>query len=722
MIELARGLSFVHYTYEGGPLRFTVPFPYLLQEHVRVLVGGLASPRYVLATWVNATTIEIPSQAPSLSAPYSVMIRRVTPVAQAFIEFQGGAMLPDSQLNAALRQLLYAHQELREFPVPSPGSPGGGTNPGGGSDNIDIQTLVNLVTQSPAFQALQQRIPDMDANAELIMEELLRSNTFFDRHRDHADKITSATTRLTVTESATSQLAEQYTELFARVQTNESDAAAQYTQLNQALATETSARVSALTDLHAQITTETGTTVAQAVSAVTAEVTAVDARVTSVEGVVASQGDQIAAANTALSANASNTEANTTWRQLFSSSFGGSGLTGTQAAAAVKTQIDTKVTATEAQSIANTSVTAFANGTFAALQQSYTAYVNSNDNRWAGTWTLRINGGDPANPVIAGIALSANPEGSDFVVQADRFAIVSPSALATKKFPFVVGTVGGVSTVGVTGQLLVDGSVTATKLQVGSLSAITANAGTLNGGTFRTHTLDANGNVTDALEFRAEMSNVGTWPLWIGAGVKNENNAVFWIDKTGAASFKGKVTAPNIVGVFQAASIINWTGATTISTYDNALSGHVSIPGFTEITQFTLPAPVLVGESHTPVVNVSVEYSSLPPGVIVAVDEMRTSIWVEIGRWESPLTYGLVRVFNSGIDTETFDLHMMHSASSQAVVICVGQATSSVRTFRVRAMFRSNVRPAEDQNPGQAYPLPSAVNVTAVRGYAYGIR
>ncbi|MDO7934409.1 hypothetical protein [Xanthomonas euvesicatoria] len=60
MIEQNRGLSFVAYTYEGGPRRFTCTFPRLKPEHVRVLVGDPKSPRTVLGKWINSTTVEIP--------------------------------------------------------------------------------------------------------------------------------------------------------------------------------------------------------------------------------------------------------------------------------------------------------------------------------------------------------------------------------------------------------------------------------------------------------------------------------------------------------------------------------------------------------------------------------------------------------------------------------------------------------------------------------------
>lgn len=651
MIEQVRGLSFVAYTYEGGePLRFTVTFPYLKREHVRVLVGDPQSPRVVTPQWIDTHTVEIPDQAPHLTAPYSVLLRRFTPITESAIDFQDGAKLPAKQLNVAVKQLLFAQQEIREFGLDGNGLPGVGI-PGGGPGNLpDIQTIIDQVIQSPAFQILQQHIPLIDANAELVMEEILRSNEYFDRHRDHGDKISTAYTRIDLVESETEVIAEQYTELFARVITGEQDVAAQFLQVNTAIANEREARVSSMTDLHAQITHETGVTVAQHVNAVEVRVTATEASVQAVEGALANVGDALAATNTRLDLTADASGANTQWRQLFAAQFGPGGATGTSVAAAVKNEIGTRATPAEAQAIANTTVSAFANGTFAALQQSYNAYVNANDGRWESTWALRINGGDINNPVIAGIALSANPSGSDFVVMADRFAIVTPSGTGStygaRKFPFVVGTVGGVSTVGITGQLLVDGSVTANKITANTLSAITANAGTINGGTFKTHTLNAQGEVINALEFRAEMSNLGNWPLWIGAGVKNENNAVMWVDRDGNAGFKGRVSAPNIIGQFQQATSVNWTGGTS-----------VPADSWTQVHTFSLGTPLGVGEEHAPVVTISVMHDPAE-GVEYSLEYLNGSVWEQIA-YQGTQTFQFaptVQIGQAGGHSHTFSV------------------------------------------------------------------
>lgn len=59
---------------------------------------------------------------------------------------------------------------------------------------------------------------------------------------------------------------------------------------------------------------------------------------------------------------------------------------------------------------------------------------------------------------------------SNFIVQTDKFAIVNPDDSGDTKVPFVVGTVGGVTTVGVDGNLIVDGTVAANHLASDSIS------------------------------------------------------------------------------------------------------------------------------------------------------------------------------------------------------------------------------------------------------------
>lgn len=97
----------------------------------------------------------------------------------------------------------------------------------------------------------------------------------------------------------------------------------------------------------------------------------------------------------------------------------------------------------------------------------------------AGVWTLSVNSN---NRVTGQIKLDGSAALSSFSVLADKFIIVHPSVNGTTIQAFIVGLVNGVSTVGISGNLVVDGTILARHLDVGTLSAISADVGTLSAG------------------------------------------------------------------------------------------------------------------------------------------------------------------------------------------------------------------------------------------------
>lgn len=98
------------------------------------------------------------------------------------------------------------------------------------------------------------------------------------------------------------------------------------------------------------------------------------------------------------------------------------------------------------------------------LDNSYTISVNNNGRV---TGAIRLDGTDGT---------------STFGVLADKFIIVHPSTNGTTIQAFVVGLVDGVSTVGINGNLLVDGTILARHIDVDTLSALSANIGTVTAG------------------------------------------------------------------------------------------------------------------------------------------------------------------------------------------------------------------------------------------------
>lgn len=532
--------------------------------------------------------------------------------------------------------------------TPNPNNPGGpGADPG---HIFDMGEIINAVENSPAFQAIVNRIPDIDANALLIAQQQIAMHDITNRVENWGDRITGIEDTVSNIQSETAALIQTNLDILARVRKNTSDIAANYTELtsviaetNQAITSsetrlkaqiaeeiragvgdpsgnpsdvetstrylvaevknsaqamvdigingERQARAQSESALYAQIVSDIGTVDGEAIGGVVSQmvaqtviqtnvvVTAQQSEVNDVKKSLAQHGAAIGSMTEGTNITANAVEAAVAWQQTFSASFNvGPGMTGDQVAATVQNKINTKATPDEAQAIATQSVNAFAAGTFSALVESFESYVDANEGRWSTTWSIRINAGDPANPVIAGIALSSTPEGSDFVVQADRFAMMLPAdGYGNRRYPFIAGVVAGVPTVGINGDLVVDGTITANKIKTNTLSALSVNAGNIAGGTFRTHTLNSAGEIIDPHEFRAEISNVGSWPIWVGSGAKNGDNGVFWVDRRGNATFRGDIAAGNVKGVFQRTEGFEWSGSLTADT--------------TRVTpSFTLPA------------------------------------------------------------------------------------------------------------------------------------
>lgn len=87
--------------------------------------------------------------------------------------------------------------------------------------------------------------------------------------------------------------------------------------------------------------------------------------------------------------------------------------------------------------------------------------------------------------VIGSIKLDGTDSTSTFAVLANKFVIVHPTADGTELQAFIVGQVDGVSTVGINGNVIVDGTILARHIDVDSLSAVSANIGEVTAGVMR---------------------------------------------------------------------------------------------------------------------------------------------------------------------------------------------------------------------------------------------
>ncbi|UFX42057.1 DUF1983 domain-containing protein [Bradyrhizobium sp. 41S5] len=137
------------------------------------------------------------------------------------------------------------------------------------------------------------------------------------------------------------------------------------------------------------------------------------------------------------------------------------------------------VDAQQAVADLSTSVTAQFGDVNASITEQSTAIAQL-DGYAAAAWSLTLN----VNGYISGIQLVNGGSGvSSFTVVADKFQIQLPGYNGGAPKPvFTVGTISGVASIGITGNLFLDGVLTARMMNIGVLSAITANIGTVTAG------------------------------------------------------------------------------------------------------------------------------------------------------------------------------------------------------------------------------------------------
>jgi hypothetical protein len=165
------------------------------------------------------------------------------------------------------------------------------------------------------------------------------------------------------------------------------------------------------------------------------------------------------------------------------------------------------------------------------------------------------------NGYASGFGTYNDGKTSKFIVLADQFAVVKPGEAG--QTPFVVGEVNGQSTVGIRGQLVIDGSLdvaratfgklTADRLDVNELASVAQTTGALSIGALTTGELGSNGQPKES-GTRVELRRNDAFPLWYGHGARNKANAYFAVTNdgdvkiAGNAQFSGEVTASNIRG------------------------------------------------------------------------------------------------------------------------------------------------------------------------------
>lgn len=107
--------STISYTSDGINKIYSIPFSYLDESHIKVIVNSVVQ-GVGAYTFPTQTTIEITAQPP---AGQVVTIRRVTPATTRFVDFQNAATLTESDLDLNSDQLFYIMQESLDANVNS---------------------------------------------------------------------------------------------------------------------------------------------------------------------------------------------------------------------------------------------------------------------------------------------------------------------------------------------------------------------------------------------------------------------------------------------------------------------------------------------------------------------------------------------------------------------------------------------------------------------------
>ncbi|PBI84111.1 hypothetical protein BKP43_55410 [Variovorax boronicumulans] len=130
----------------------------------------------------------------------------------------------------------------------------------------------------------------------------------------------------------------------------------------------------------------------------------------------------------------------------------------TKADASAVNALTTRVTSAEgsitAQANAMTSLTATVNGHTSSISTNASA-IATLDGTVKSQWRLNVN----ADKKVAGMILNNDGTKSELVVLVDKFAIAQDGPGGVPTFPFIVGSIGGTPSVGINGNLFVDGAI-----------------------------------------------------------------------------------------------------------------------------------------------------------------------------------------------------------------------------------------------------------------------
>ncbi|KLN57613.1 DUF1983 domain-containing protein [Variovorax paradoxus] len=150
--------------------------------------------------------------------------------------------------------------------------------------------------------------------------------------------------------------------------------------------------------------------------------------------------------------------------------------------AAITAEQTARATADTVNANAINAVSATVAGHTASISTTSTALATL-DGKVKSTWRLNVQ----ADGHIAGMILESNGSTSSMVILVDKFAIAQSGTGGAVKYPFIVGSIDGVSSIGVNGNMFIDGSIKARSLDVENLSATISKLNYIDAGQIAIH-------------------------------------------------------------------------------------------------------------------------------------------------------------------------------------------------------------------------------------------
>jgi Phage T7 tail fibre protein/Domain of unknown function (DUF1983) len=441
---------------------FTFTFPYLDRSHVSVRVNSvfMLSPGDYEWIGVNSVQLRVPPKQDDL-----VEIRRLTPPSTRLVNFQNGAVLTADDLNVATLQNFYRTEELQDQ---IDGYIGSGivrfaSNNSASSMTADemIAAVSQEILSSELMAELQSRITDIDFNAETILAQTQR-----------VDVIQGALDALSDPDGGSGIVTLIENEANARI---DGDTAI----------VDTLALIGARSSDNLAFILDTGTVKVSPTESLATRFSALQAQdASNLAAIQAEQTARTAAdtaettARTTLAARVTTAEGNITSNAAAITSESSARASGDSANASSITTLQTRMT------------TAEGNISTAAVQISANVSSIAAHGTTLGSLTAQYVVKTDVNGRVAGFGLYNTGATSDFIVLANRFAVVDPADNANVKAPFIVaGGVVYMQNVVIGNAVIGDGainartvaanSITANKLSVSSLDAITATIGLL---------------------------------------------------------------------------------------------------------------------------------------------------------------------------------------------------------------------------------------------------